>query len=113
MARKVVTITTLIDDLDGTTLNEGEGETVRFGLDGADLEVDLSTANAEALRELLRPYVRVARKTARVGTPAARSSRSSKEDLSAVRAWLRDQGHKVSERGRIPNQLMELYRTKG
>ena len=41
------TTVTLVDDLDGT---EAE-QTVSFGLEGVDYEIDLSSAHAEALRD--------------------------------------------------------------
>lgn len=40
------------DDLEGGPAEE----TVQFGLDGRQYEIDLSTSNAERLREALRPY---------------------------------------------------------
>lgn len=55
-------ITTLIDDLDGVELARGSGETVRFGLDGRDYEIDLSDHNAAELREVLAPYVGAGRR---------------------------------------------------
>jgi hypothetical protein len=48
MARKIVH--QLVDDLDGTVLEPGEGETVLFSLDGAAYEIDLTDDNAAALR---------------------------------------------------------------
>ena len=48
MAQKIQTL--LIDDLDG-----GEAEaTVRFGLDGAEYEIDLNAEHTEALRKAWR-----------------------------------------------------------
>lgn len=47
------TITRLIDDLDKSDADE----TVRFGLDGVEYEIDLSAKNAAKLRQLLEPYV--------------------------------------------------------
>lgn len=55
-------ITTLIDDLDGTDLERGSGETIRFGVDGRTYEIDLSDDNAAALREALRPYTEAGRR---------------------------------------------------
>lgn len=110
MARKVVTLTTLIDDLDGQALEDGQGETLKFGLDGSQYEIDLSKDNARELRDFLKRYVKVARPASgRRGAGSA--NRNSKEELAAARAWLRDNGHEVSDRGRIPNELMELYRS--
>lgn len=56
------TITTLVDDLDGTDLEPGSGQTIRFGLDGRAYEIDLSDDNAQTLHEALGPYVMAARR---------------------------------------------------
>ena len=111
MARKVVT--TLVDDIDGVVIEEGKGETVPFALDGVNYEIDLSDANAAKLREALDTYVdrRVGRASTGRSTGTRRSSSSApKEDLGAAREWLREHGHKVSERGRISADLLEEYR---
>lgn len=67
------TITTLVDDLDGTDLERGSGETMRFGVDGRAYENDLSEHNAQALREALRPYTDAGRRVVPLG--ARRRSR--------------------------------------
>ena len=46
------TITTMIDDIDGTEA----AETIRFALDGTSYEIDLSEKNASALRDAVAPY---------------------------------------------------------
>jgi hypothetical protein len=56
------TVTTLVDDLDGTDIPRGQGETVRFGIDGRNYEIDLTDENAAALRQALRPYVDAGRR---------------------------------------------------
>ncbi|MBF4619506.1 Lsr2 family protein [Clavibacter sp. VKM Ac-2873] len=113
MARKV--ITTLVDDVDGKPIEEGKGETVPFALDGVDYEIDLSEENAAALRSALEEYTEKGRRLGRAAgaRPAARrpSGAAQKEDLKAARSWLRERGHKVSERGRISSELLEEYRT--
>ena len=48
-------------------------ETVLFGLDGAEYEVDLSSENAQGLRDALAPWVGVARRTG--GRASARPRR--------------------------------------
>ena len=66
MARKVQTL--LIDDLDG---GEADG-IVRFGLDGAEYEIDLNAEHAQQLRDALARYVSAARRVAAPGSqPAA------------------------------------------
>ena len=51
MARKIVH--QLVDDLDGTVLEVGSGETILFSLDGTAYEIDLTDENAAALRDAL------------------------------------------------------------
>jgi nucleoid-associated protein Lsr2 len=101
----------LEDDLDGGPADE----TLRFRLDGAEFEIDLSKKNAAKLRKQLSPFVEHARKTGR-GQPR-RSSRTagSRQRSSEIRAWAKDHGITVSERGRIPASVVEQHQaaTKG
>lgn len=113
MAQK--TIVQLIDDLD----NGKADETVRFGLDGTSYEIDLSAKNAAKLRDALANYVANARRTGRSGGAArpasggrrGRGARTDREQLQAIREWGRKNGWKVSERGRIPADLLDAYHT--
>ena len=69
MAQRIQTF--FIDDIDGS---EAEG-TVRFALDGAEYEIDLSTKHDEELRAALGIYVAHARKVggaSRRATPRGR-----------------------------------------
>ena len=50
----------LIDDLDGVSRAE---ETVRFGIDGAVYEIDLTAEHAAEFRASLNAYVGAARRT--------------------------------------------------
>ena len=109
MARKVEVH--LIDDLDGS---RGE-ETVKFSIDGVNYEIDLSKKNAAKLRGGLEPYVKAATKIGRTqaGPRAAGrgrgSARSDREQNQAIREWARKRGMKVSDRGRIPAEVLEAY----
>jgi hypothetical protein len=122
VAQKV--IYQLIDDLDENPLEDGDGETVIFGLDGVEYEIDLSTAHARELRDALSPYVaagrpRSARSTRAAGStslPGATGTGSGqrgaspvKRDLESVRAWANENGFTVSTRGRIPAAVSEAY----
>lgn len=111
MARKIVH--QLVDDLDGDVLEEGAGETVSFSLDGASYEIDLSDKNAAALREAFEPWVMAGRRVSASGGSAGRSRRAvrggSKRDLAPVRVWARENGHQVSERGRVPEAVLQAY----
>jgi nucleoid-associated protein Lsr2 len=105
MAQKIQTL--FIDDIDG-----GEAErTVRFALDGTDYEIDLSTKHNEELRAALGTYVSHARKVAGTARRAAgRSGRKpSSVDTVAVRAWARENGYDIKDRGRVPADLVAKY----
>lgn len=100
----------LIDDLDGVNADE----TVEFGIDGKTYEIDLSTGNAGRLRDALADYVAAARRaTARRrgtnGTGPARRPTIDREQNQAIREWARKRGMKVSDRGRIPAEVLESY----
>jgi Lsr2 len=106
------TLVQLVDDLDGKPITNGRGETVSFGLDGKDYDIDLSAKNAAKLRDTLAQYVGAAR---RVGGGRRRRSgggvpaRADREQLKNVREWANDNGFNVSERGRIPAKVMDAY----
>ncbi|AAT89230.1 hypothetical protein ATY41_08170 [Leifsonia xyli subsp. xyli] len=109
MAQKV--IYQLVDDLDGTELGDSGGETVTFGLDNVNYEIDLSAANAAALRETLAAYVAAARPQprARRGGSSTVGAKPARRDLAAIRAWAREQGTPMPDRGRIPVAILAAY----
>ncbi|MEU9188066.1 Lsr2 family protein [Streptomyces sp. NPDC048484] len=106
MAQKVQVL--LVDDLDG-----GEAdETVTFALDGKTYEIDLTTANADKLRGLLEPYLKGGRRTggrASGGRGKARSVSGGSQDTAQIRAWAKENGHEVNDRGRVPATIREAY----
>ncbi|MDQ0378761.1 histone-like nucleoid-structuring protein Lsr2 [Amycolatopsis thermophila] len=116
MAQKV--LVSLIDDIDGSEADE----TVEFGLDGISYQIDLSAENAEELRDALAQYVEHARRAGgrKRGTPgrapagkvAGRSASVDREQNQAIRAWARKNGYQVSDRGRIPSEVVEAYHKK-
>jgi Lsr2 len=93
-----------VDDIDGS---EAAG-TVRFGIGGAEYEIDLSQAHKDELAAAVGPYVAAARKAAGSRRPA-RGTRPARHDQSEVRIWAREQGLKVSDRGRIPAGVLAQY----
>jgi Lsr2 len=103
MAQKVTV--ELEDDLDGGPADE----TVRFGFDGSDYEIDLSNKNAATLRRQLEPFIEHARKAGRGQRRRSARTPSSRQHSGAVRAWAREQGIAVSERGRIPASVIDQY----
>lgn len=103
----MATITMTVDDLDGTS---SAAELVGFGLDGETYEIDLTESNADRLRSVLAEFVGAARKT----TPKPRAGSkpggaSGPSETAEIRAWAQSQGLDVSDRGRIPQVVVDAY----
>lgn len=125
MAQK--TVVTLVDDLTG---EESEDiTTVEFALDGVSYEIDLDDKNTAALRDSLASYVAAARRIGGrratggrrrgsgssgggpgSGTPRATSPGGyDRETSKQIREWAKGQGFEVSDRGRVPNNVVEAW----
>jgi hypothetical protein len=107
-------------------LHEGEVtegvETVTFGLDGNSYEVDACADHQAELRDAFATYVGAARRAGSGSSaPGRRSSRpsgrassgsagSDREEVQRIREWARENGHTVSERGRLSSSVLEAYR---
>lgn len=106
MAQKVHIV--LVDDIDES---EAE-ETVNFGLDGKEYAIDLNAGNASALRDALALYVAHARpvggRTGRRST-STRAAATGGPAASEIRAWGRENGFDVPERGRVAAEVREAY----
>jgi hypothetical protein len=108
------TVVEFIDDLDGKPIPEGQGETVTFGLEGVEYEMDLSKSNADKLRKALAPFVGAARTLG--GKRSRRQAASSKAkggrdyDIAALRAWAKSNKVDVPARGRIPSEIVEKFK---
>jgi hypothetical protein len=112
MARQV--ITTLIDDLDGKKADR----TVEFSLDGTSYTIDLSDTNAGKLRKALDPFIAAGTRVGRGSLRGARAVRGgpasrpagSRDENKLIRDWAVQNGHQISERGRIPQSVTSAYR---
>ena len=106
-----------VDDLDGS---DAAG-TVSFAIDGRAYEIDLSDDNAARLRDSLASFVAAGRKSGGSGAAGGRraqkmtasSSRRpqplDREQTAAIRAWARQSGHEVSDRGRIAKTVVDAF----
>lgn len=109
MAQRVNVV--LVDDLDGSDAVE----TVSFALDGVDYEIDLNEKHASELRNALSLYVGHGRRTGgRRRTSSAGSKRSAGSSAGGpsaaeIRAWARENGYEVPERGRVSAEVREAY----
>lgn len=97
----------LVDDFDGSEAVE----TIRFGLDGVNYEIDLSNSNAAKMRDALAPWVRHARRVGGRKQSSARSTGAKRTDLNEIRAWGRANGYTISDRGRVSAEVMKAYDT--
>src|SRR4051794_37267905 len=110
MAQRVNVV--LVDDIDG----QDADETVSFALDGVDYEIALSDKHAAELRDALALYVGHGRRTGgrrKNGRRQPTGSGSAASDSGAspadIRAWAREQGWDVPERGRVSAEVREAY----
>jgi Lsr2 len=103
MAQKVTVA--LEDDMTGGPADQ----TVRFAFDGTDYEIDLSAKNAAAFGEQLAPFLEHARKAGRAQLRRPGRGAASRQHSGDIRAWAKEHGLAVSERGRIPASVTEQY----
>lgn len=111
MAQRVQIV--LTDDLDGSEA----AESVSFALDGKSYEIDLSTSNAASLRDAMAPYLAKARPASgssrrgggRRGGGRSSSGGGAAASANEIRAWAREQGMEVSERGRVRADVLRAY----
>ena len=121
MAQKIL----LVDDID----NDSEAsETLTFGLDGVDFEIDLNEAHAGELRTAVGKFTQYARRVTKGGkskvstakqltSPAAPAKDSaakngtahSKHSAREIRDWARTNGIDVPDKGRVPNEVTALF----
>lgn len=123
MARQTV----YVDDITGKKIEQGEGGTVKVGLDGQWWEVDLSNDSKAKLEKLLEPYLvekvpaTTPRTSARTASDAPRrvqTMKYSSETMAEATAWakspegekaLEEAGVKYSGVGRTPYTVVEEY----
>lgn len=112
MATKVVRIDDLNPKVEAT-------ETVIYGIDGKNWEIDLSRDNAQKLRDALAPFEAVsreisskeaARRTAQATNgPSGNGQLFGDTDPSTIRAWAQANGYDVTNKGRVPEHVVSAY----
>jgi len=112
MAQRVVTI--LSSDISGTEIEDGKGETVSFALDGTAYEIDLTKKEADELRASLETYIKAGRRKSSGRVTSSRRGSTSGSgrtpvELGHVRAWAKENGYAVSERGRIKQEVLDAF----
>ena len=107
MAQKVSV--TFACDYDSKEIPEGEHMTRAFSLDGRDYEIDLCERHSQRFDDALKRFSDRARKvTGRVSRTKRRTA-ANRQHSADVRAWAKRSGIEVSDRGRIPANVIERY----
>ncbi|MDZ7931207.1 MAG: Lsr2 family protein [Rhodococcus sp. (in: high G+C Gram-positive bacteria)] len=119
MAKRVTT--QLVDDLDGSVIDDESGETIEFSVNGVEYEIDLKSKNAIEFHKKLDYYIGHATRvggrkrkpspvSASTQTPAAGApAKRDPAQTRAIRQWAFDNGHTISDRGRIPADIEEAF----
>jgi hypothetical protein len=95
----------LEDDLTGGPADE----TVMFGVDGREYEIDLNAKHAATFRKQLAAFVERARLVRRQRSRLIARSAASRERSRRIRDWADRQGFEVAEHGRLPAHVIEEY----
>lgn len=94
----------LIDDIDGSAADE----TLTFSIDGVHYEIDLSSENAEKFRSEIGAWAEKATRVDRKKALKVSSTQASAEN-EKIRAWARENGYEIGDRGRIRAEIREAY----
>lgn len=95
----------LEDDLTGGPADE----TVLFGVDGRDYQIDLNAKHAATFRKQLGAFVERARLVRRHRPRSTARSVASRERSREIRAWAEQQDFDVAEHGRLPTHVIQEY----
>lgn len=111
---------TKVEKFDDQDWKDGEGvptpaeREVVFGLNGRHFRTDLTEAHAKELEDFLADFVEYAEEIKFDGTAKRRTStgaikRVPRDLAPKIREWGEKQGFKVSDRGRIPGDVLKAY----
>jgi hypothetical protein len=96
-------------DYDSKEIPDGEQMTRAFSLDGRDYEIDLCEKHSQKFDEVLKRFSDRARKVTGRVTRTKRRTAAHRQHSAEVRAWAKRSGIDVSDRGRIPAQVIKKY----
>lgn len=102
-------VTKMVDDTDGSEATR----TIKFSIDGAHYEIDLSDKNADKFREAFAPYIangrRVTSRKSSRKTGSASTGRAQRQNAAEIRAWGIEKGYLKSARGRLGKTVIDAY----
>jgi hypothetical protein len=96
-------------DYDEKEIPDGEHMVRAFSLDGRDYEIDLCEKHSQKFDEAVKRFADKARKVStRMSRPKRRTA-AHRQRSADIRAWAKRSGIEVSDRGRIPAQVIAKY----
>jgi len=104
--KKTKKIVEIVDDFDGTPADQ----TVRFAFNGASYEIDLNREHFEEFAEAIQPYIKAGRKVGSTRRRGNAGNPTQRLENAKIRAWAKQEGLELSDRGRIPAPIVEAYR---
>jgi hypothetical protein len=96
-------------DYDEKEIPDGEHMTRAFSLDGRDYEIDLCEKHSQKFDEAVKRFADKARKVSNRMPRPKRRTAAHRQRSADIRAWAKRSGIEVSDRGRIPAQVIEKY----
>lgn len=96
-------------DYDQKEIPQGQHRVRRFSIDGRDYEIDLCAKHSERFDEALGRFAAHARKPSGRVVRTKRRTAAHRRHSAQIRAWAKQSGMSVSERGRIPADVVTRY----
>jgi hypothetical protein len=96
-------------DYDSKEIPAGEHTTRAFSLDGRDYEIDLCERHSQKFDEVIGRFAEKARKVTGRASRTKRRTTAHRQRSADIRAWAKDSGMEVSDRGRIPANVIAKY----
>jgi hypothetical protein len=96
-------------DYDQKEIPSGQHRLRRFSIDGRDYEIDLCLKHSERFDEAVSRFASHARKASGRVLRTKRRTAAHRKHSAQVRAWATAKGLAVSERGRIPADVVAKY----
>ena len=107
MAQKVSV--TYACDYDQKEIPLGQHRVRRFSFDGRDYEIDLCVKHSDKFDDTISRYAQRARKSSARPLRLKRRTAANRQHSAGVRAWAKKMGIAVSDRGRIPADVVTRY----
>jgi predicted ATPase len=98
-------------DYDQKEIPQGQHRLRRFSLDGRDYEIDLCLRHSERFDEAVSSFTSHARRASGRLVRTKRRTAAHRRHSAQVRAWAKANGLAVSERGRIPAEVVSKYQS--